>query len=131
MKKAISILLLVIYTSLSIGVSVSKHFCGGSLTEMAFFSSEKKQCACSLMRSKEKSDCCEDKISIVKLETDQNSAKTSTFYFAKIVHLSALPYFGVHFFPLKISLFTFKQSIKETLPPPKVPLYLAFRVFRI
>ncbi len=131
MKKAISILLLIIYTSLSVGFSVSKHFCGGSLAEMAFFSSEKKQCACSLMKSKEKSGCCEDEISIVKLETDQNLAKVSSFSFAKTIHLLALPHFGLRFFPLEISLFTFKQSIKETLPPPKIALYLAFRVFRI
>ncbi len=131
MKKATSILLLVIYTSLSIGFSVSKHFCGGSLAEMAFFSSEKKQCACSLMKGNEKSDCCEDEISIVKLDSDQNSAKTSTFSFAKIVHLLAVPYSGVHFFLFNISLFTSKQSIKAALPPPKIALYLAFRVFRI
>lgn len=131
MKKATAILLLMIYLSLSIGVSVSKHFCGGSLAEIALFSSEKKKCACSLMKNNKESDCCEDEISVVKLATDQNLVKLSNFSFLKVVHLSTFSHLSLCFPLLKTPLFSLKQEIKELSHPTKPPLYLFFRVFRI
>lgn len=131
MKKAISILLLMVYLALSIGVSVSKHFCGGSLARISLFSAEKKQCACSLMKSSKESDCCEDEISVVKLATDQNLVKLNTFSFLKIMYLPTLSFFNLHLFLLKTPLFALNQEIRNQSYPPKPPLYLFFRVFRI
>lgn len=131
MKKATAILLLITYLSLSIGVSVSKHFCGGSLAEIALFSSEKKKCACSLMKSDKESDCCEDEISVVKLATDQNLVKLINLSFPKIVHLPAFSYFGLYFSLHKTALFDLKQDIRKQPHPPRPPLYMVFRVFRI
>lgn len=132
MKKPISIFLILVYTFLTIGISVSKHFCGEYLAGVAVFSSEKKTCKCSLFTKKgEKSNCCKDEVKIVKLETSQNLTKIASFDFLKVLDASVPSPHEFSFLKNISSIYLISWKIESFFPPPKSSLYLLFCVFRI
>jgi hypothetical protein len=131
-KKLISISIIIVYALLTVGVGVSKHFCGGYLADVEWFSTEKKTCQCSLLKKDKKAkDCCKDEIKIVKLDMSQDLVKCLAFDFLQMVSaIIASPFefcFTNHIF--FISLISWK--IETSFPPPKSSLYLLFCVFRI
>jgi hypothetical protein len=132
MKKPISIFLILVYTFLTVGISVSKHFCGEFLAEITVFSSEKKTCKCSLFTKKgEKSNCCKDEVKVVKLETSQNLTKIASFDFLKVIDAFISSPFPFSFPKSIFSISLISWKIESFFPPPKSSLYLLFCVFRV
>ncbi|MES2382105.1 MAG: hypothetical protein V4538_13745 [Bacteroidota bacterium] len=66
MKKVIYILFVFYYVLLATNVSVDLHFCGGKVTDIGFFESNKDDnCACNKMA---KSNCCDDVTIVSKFD---------------------------------------------------------------
>lgn len=132
MKRPISIFLILVYTFLTIGISVSKHFCGEYLAEITVFSSEKKTCKCSLFAKKgKKNNCCKDEVKVVKLETSQNLTKITSFDFLKVINATISSPLEFSFLKSIFSISLISWKIESFFPPPKSSLYLLFCVFRI
>ncbi len=109
-------------------MAITVHYCGGEISSIKFFSTEKQKCDCG--EKAMKSSCCKDKTTIFKAKIDQ--AKINQFIF-KSTHLQ------IYFKHVNQSLVAPKVKLNYTfsdfyLPPqfkPKVPIYLLDRVFLI
>ncbi len=76
MKKIVSISLLLTYLAFSIGINLSKHYCGGKLISVKLSSQQEK--SCSMCGGKPMKGCCKDISSCFKIDNDhQHSAKTA------------------------------------------------------
>lgn len=69
MKRFLSIILSLFYFSLTTSATVNVHYCGGKL-ESIQINNNVKSCCCD---SKEMPDrCCENKIFVLEIDTDEN-----------------------------------------------------------
>lgn len=128
MRRLSAILLLFTFLIANSGMAVTMHFCGGEITSIDFFSTEKKACECGdkLM----KSSCCKDKTAVFKTKIDNEKvgqfilkSSTSKYNFKSFNELVIAPLVQPRFYVLDLSLsYQFK---------PKVPIYLLDRVFLI
>ncbi len=66
-KKAISILLLIVYTSTAFAITVNAHYCAGEFSEMFLVGYGEAHCGCDHSDPTHK-DCCTDKIISVKTD---------------------------------------------------------------
>lgn len=73
MKKLTSILIAIIYLTLSVGIVVNVHYCQGRIANVKLYSLE-NGCCCGGMETN--SSCCSDEIHVFKLEKEQQQAKT-------------------------------------------------------
>jgi len=67
MRKTVSILLVAILLTTTVGVAIKKHFCGGHLVDIAVFSNA--SCNCDDKDMKE--DCCSDEKATYRLSVEQ------------------------------------------------------------
>jgi len=65
LKRYIAILLSIFYLSLSIGLTVNRHYCGGKLASIELGLTHKNSCPCGDKPMKK--DCCKDIYKIYKL----------------------------------------------------------------
>ncbi len=68
MKKLFSIISIVIILAATSGVTISKHYCGNSLTETTYFSDA--SCSCSTMTEEEENNCCHNEEEIQQFRQD-------------------------------------------------------------
>lgn len=128
MKKALIILLLIIYGSATMGTTIHMHYCmnkyvGGSL----WHGKEDNKCGKCGMKEK-KDGCCKDEHKQAKLTTDHQKAAT------QFVELTEVPAFVTSLIDIVVSVSS--VSINHPIPngPPKTlrgRLYILNCVFLI
>ena len=69
MKRILAISLMLVYLTVSAGVLVSYHFCGGKLAEVAFFKGSKNCCA----DANSPGSCCQNSSLILKVSDDSSN----------------------------------------------------------
>ena len=119
MKKFISIILVLIYFSLSTGAMVTLHYCGGEL-ESVKLNSDVQTCCCGIAGMT--ATCCENEWFILDIEIDEDIAFSSDITFKNFSHVVYS----------NLTLDTFneveiedKQLATYNLPPPKLePIWL-------
>lgn len=127
MKKAVVLLLAVIYITLTSGVAVNVHYCMGKIAGTTYGPEREHQCdRCGMEK---RSGCCETEHKLVKADDDHLSAKTIS---AKAPVVAAI---APHQF---ISNTTLISTQANTIPryhaPPdihKIDLCVLNSVFRI
>ncbi len=70
MKRILYISLIIAYILPSIGVTISKHYCGGSVSSISFIGQAEDNCGCGNKKMKE--DCCKDEITQFKIQDKQS-----------------------------------------------------------
>ncbi|MEO6902660.1 MAG: hypothetical protein ABI315_05850 [Bacteroidia bacterium] len=131
MKKLFLILpLLFFYLSMSSGIRVNVHFCGGKIKNISFFDlKEKESCCGSKMKSK---GCCHNKTTFIKINDTHQSAfliKAPLSSFKIIDH--NIPVFTLNYLLNYHILYSVSNFQK---PPPLLvnsTLYLSNRVLLI
>lgn len=125
MKRVVSIFLLLVYLTFSVGMVVGYHVCGGKLAEITLFKEPQKCCSDA---NTEKS-CCHNSVAVFKITSDYSGDIAAT----------SVP--QVEFIPLVQS--TFSHSIQVAYKDQsdqmfdlhklkhlsKQPVYLINRVF--
>lgn len=66
MKKALSISLLMLFITATVGVTVSKHFCGGKLADTSLFASA----TCGSCDKDMAGNCCQDESEFFQMDED-------------------------------------------------------------
>jgi hypothetical protein len=127
MKKIVLIMFTALYLCFAIGISISKHFCGGKLSFVSFYNQVDEKDCCG---DNHEDGCCKDENNFIKIKDDQQHkivSTTPTFLLVdKIVFNSYYSFvFLIEQLPIK----------KQIYPPPilaaQQPIYLQYQVFRI
>jgi hypothetical protein len=128
MKKAIVILLLLLFLIANSGVAVGLHWCGGKLSSIEFFADGDHNCKCG--KRPMKPNCCKDKT--VNLKANDELAKTN--YFSFKIETSKF-FFNIPLVTVNVPSAQFQYSVSDFYHPPlfktKDPIYLLDRVFLI
>lgn len=70
MKPTAIVFFLLIYLLPSIGITISKHYCGGELSSTNILCLGEHECGCG--EKKMKADCCRDEATVIKIDDSQN-----------------------------------------------------------
>lgn len=129
MKKIIVTILILLYSTTSIGATIHLRYCMGELISWKLNTKEKDD-KCSKCDMKCKKGCCEDKTQVVKIDNDQKIAKVS-FDFKKFNTPVGPPIYQK--WKASILSFTVIDFLKATAPPckSKVPLFVRNGAFLI
>lgn len=144
MQQFITIFLTVIYLLFSIGISVSKHFCGTELASIAFYG-EAKKCACGTdaeednkKSSEENNSCCKDETKIFKTDNDLKSSfnfnlgnSISDNLFGNLLLVVPLNFSYKTEFVRFFTNFSSKIRLIPKISLQKNPFWLVFRVLRV
>jgi len=90
MKKALALILALLYVSSSTGATFHMHYCMGKLVEVMLWHGEAKKCSkcvakpCQACAKK----CCRDEHKTVKLEKDQKAVEYA-FHFIQVAAVAA------------------------------------------
>lgn len=79
MKKAVVILLLLIYGYATMGATVHLHYCMNEFVGWSLLNSKAEKCGKCGMDEKDKEGCCKDERKQIKLKTDHQKAGVSAF----------------------------------------------------
>ena len=129
MKKVAVTILILLYSTTSIGATVRMHFCMGELILWTVNTKEKDD-KCSKCDMKCEKGCCEEKSQVVKIDNDQKLAK-AFFEFSKTnFHVAPTLY---QQWQATIISFTVTDFPKANAPPDKgkVPLFVRNSAFLI
>lgn len=133
MKRILSITLLLVYTTLSCGVALQLHYCGGKLASIDFFASDNEN-VCSCGSKPMKKGCCKDKDIHIQFKAEQKISTVCAFNFEN----SGKDFILIPFIVQSLFINSFTSMHKGAIahsPPPllseSVPTYLLNRVFRI
>ena len=130
MKKIVVALLMFLYLIPAIGVSVSAHYCMGTVTSVSLeLFNDGHHCPCGSKAMKK--DCCRDESTIIKLKSEQQKSQQVSSTIIKVTDFQ--PAFTAIFtigYPLPSLISEFTNT---TQPPDNVkhPLYIRHHVFRI
>ena len=89
MKKALVILLLLIYGSATMGATAHLHYCMDEFVGWSLFHSKDDKCGKCGMGEKDKNGCCKDEHKHFKLKTDHQKANAAQFI--NLVNTPLLP----------------------------------------
>ncbi len=119
MKKVLSVILSILYFSLSSGASVSVHYCGGEL-ESIKINSESEQCCCGL--TEKANTCCKDHQFVLDIDTDEDITINTNLTLNNVILYTFSNYSIQLFKDIEIVENTF---INYKIPPPKLePIWL-------
>lgn len=127
MQKLFASILLLLYSTANFGVSLRLDFCGETLHDVAFFSSEKNTSDCCLIMGMDE-DCCDSKQVILQDYSDkiQKSLKENTTIFH-----TAIPNQEENI-PILVSVLNGQEmAIKKDFSPPKLRRHLLISCFLI
>ncbi len=128
MKKILSILLLLIYTTASSGTALSTHYCMGDIADISFGAPEDSdKCGTCGM---EDMGCCHDESTIIKIDHSALQ-KTSSAYPDLKFPESLRPVFVVKDFSIPSSLLSGYSQNSWKAQEGQPPTYLLHCVFRI
>ncbi len=128
MKKVTVILLLLLFLAANTGIALYVHWCGGKISSVDIFSSNKHTCKCG--KKPMKTGCCKNTTTILKANKDL--AKITQFAFKTIskkiildskYQKSVIPIVSLEYF--------YSELYHPPLFKPKVPIYLLDRVLLI
>ena len=112
MKRALALMILLVYGLSSTGMTIHFHYCCGKLDKIDFSAIKEK--SCSSHAQIKKTSCCEDKQLELKQKSVQNSEKLVTTYFQP----TALKTF--QFVALSSNVIVEKKFLPEVFAPPAV-----------
>ncbi len=113
MKKFVSVIISIIYLSLSTDAMVTLHYCGGEL-ESIKLNSETQTCCCGIDWMS--TTCCENEWFILDIDIDENIAFSSDISFK---NFSNVVYSNLTLDIFIEEDFEDEQLTKYNLPPPK------------
>ena len=87
MKKAIVILLLVLYSASTIGATINMHYCMNKFAGWALTSEKKENCPKCGMKN---TGCCKDEKKQIKLSSDQQKSESSQLNYDRFLITSLL-----------------------------------------
>ncbi|MCY7291041.1 MAG: hypothetical protein LH615_02555, partial [Ferruginibacter sp.] len=131
LKKLVTILLLIIYSTTSIGATVHMHFCMNKFVGWNLTHNENEKCGkCGMKEDATKKGCCKDEHKQLKIDSDQQSSTIASFI--NIIH-SPILLQSLHSYNFQINKF---EKITDTYfhPPPLPPmqklniLYCTFQI---
>ena len=80
LKKLVTILLLIIYTTTSIGATVHLHFCMDKFVGWNLAHNENEKCGkCGMKEDATKKGCCKEEQKQLKIDSDQQLSSISSF----------------------------------------------------
>ena len=134
MKKAVSLFLVFLYSTFSIGATMRLHYCGGEIAEVnySFTNPNKKIKCCGEEETEEEdSECCKNSTLNLKIKDNHAAAKLNLL---KVCSVNLLPFYNN---ATSASLYRFNTLNSNGLfkIPPLIsynrPVYLLNSVFRI
>ncbi len=126
MKKILTISFLLLYVTLSAGVNILIHTCGGESTALIATGTTEDPCGCNDENSADK--CCTTVLKTIQLDDTQ---KTSVCTACEPLTMhEALPYIAGNEYSVNDPLL-FSQCVTSFSPPPLDDLCIAHSVFRI
>lgn len=128
MKKFAASILILVYFTVTTGFVVSVHYCMGKLSSVELGYTGKSECGKCGMNLEKSHGCCKDDVKLVKVQVDQNFAKTTSPDFS--LALSANNSFADHS-PSLQSLNNAGYPLPHGPPLDKQDTYLQNRVFRL
>jgi hypothetical protein len=133
LKKAITILLALVYFGTSIGATIHMHYCMGEITGWGLTVNASQKCGkCGMEKSVNNGvGCCKDEIKVIKNNSDQKTNPTVTLRFISFDALALTPVS-----PVISSGFLSAERIANPVcnaPPRPRPIagYIFFRSFLI
>ena len=128
MKRVTPILLVLLFLITNSGIAVTVHYCGGKLASVDIFSNGNHKCKCG--NKPMKPNCCKDKTTVFKSNTDL--AKTNHFTFKLTTQKDI---YNVVQQIESDNLISFNFATSDYYRPPfyklRVPIYLLNGVFLI
>jgi hypothetical protein len=127
MQKFLVIFFSMLYLTVTSGITMNLHYCGGKLKTVSFFSNNEKGCCGTKKKSK---GCCKDKTKLIKVEENHKASKV-TEASNPTVHLVALLSSQLLF---NLSNDNSVDIISKYYSPPVLydnPLYLKHQVLLI
>ena len=79
MKKAVVILLILIYSSATMGATVHLHYCMNEIVGRSFLHNDDGKCGKCGMEEQDKEGCCKDEKKQFKLKTDHPNVSSTSF----------------------------------------------------
>lgn len=131
MKKAVVILLMLIYGSATMGATVHMHYCMNELVGWSLLHDENEACGKCGMEEKDKGGCCKDEHKHFKLKVAHPKSNLSQLitFFPTPYLVSSIVDFDIH---------PYSATITETYPTSHAPpginrsrLHILYRVFLI
>lgn len=124
-KKVAILSLLLVYFTVTVGFTMSAHFCGGQVTKVSF-SSKKLFCGEKEMEMR----CCHNKHIDVKVSDKHQTVNNAAQFQATDITLFLVPFqpFSIH------QALAVKNNLDEYRGPPlhpSVPIIISNSVFRI
>ena len=126
MKKIFSILLLLVYTILTMGMTVIVHTCGGESKAMVAASTAEDPCGCADEMPVDK--CCTTEVSTVKLDDAQKISTATIIEKLTVVEQIHVPLFSISLNINSQQPFQFTQYVS---PPPITDITIINSVFLI
>lgn len=114
MKRFLSISMLMIYLTFSVGFVISMHYCGGSLASLNLFA--EASCCCDDDTMNQKDDCCKNEFKTLKISDEQNIQKEIAYKFSNDFEAALLPVPA--FYTLSSVGFINKKIDNQRLPRP-------------
>ena len=127
MRKLIIIFLCAFYLMVSLGITLSLHYCGGKLKSVSLFSNNEEGCCGSKKKSK---GCCKNKTTVIKVKDSHQLNKVAKINVTYITFVN-VAYTQVSF---NFSCFSKAYTASNYYEPPVLydnPLYLKHRVLII
>ena len=129
MKKALALILLLVYFVVSTGFTVNLHYCMDRFHSWELGASNQEACATCGMKTSDREGCCRDEVKTVKLQQDLSQAKYMVVQFSMPVIIAEV---SEH---LTAPFLNFSTSIlpDDTGPPilSEQDTYLQNCVFRL
>jgi hypothetical protein len=127
MNRVLLFLLLLIYSTTSLGINVTLHFCCGEITSLSVNESFSENCICGVKKKK----CCTDKTISFQLKEKQIKSHKINFEFKKVLLQETFNQFR---FTSDASNKTNSLTNYHTYQPPNSnnrPIFLLNQVFII
>lgn len=119
MKKVFSVILSVLYFSLSTGASVSLHYCGGELESINLIK-ETNSCCCGL--SEMSNTCCKNHQFVLDIDTDEDITLNTNLILNNLFLYTFLNYSIQYFNDIGIEK---NHFVNYKIPPQKLePIWL-------
>ena len=127
MKKLSIILLMLVYTLSSTGMTINMHYCCGKLDGVTFF--PKKERSCKMGNHLKKSGCCNDKQISSSLTADQQTAAKSVQSTKQTIAAAVCHVGNTSFKDYIVSVDRLARGTPKHIP--LIPLFIKNCVFRI
>jgi hypothetical protein len=88
MKKALALILLLVYFVVSTGFTVNLHYCMDRFHSWELGASNQEACATCGMKTSDSEGCCRDEVKTVKLQQDLSQAKYMVVQFTMPVMIA-------------------------------------------